>query len=149
MTDSSRLVDPTSLPRAEFAFPGSLRDALVAAILDGRKVATTSLATEYEQSGEPLPKVGERSTVVDSINRPVAVIEVTSVRVVPLGEVDDLHARDEGEGYTTVTQWRAAHEEFWHSPEMRSYLGDAAFTADNTTRVVLERFRVIADLRTA
>ncbi|WP_036323527.1 ASCH domain-containing protein [Microbispora sp. ATCC PTA-5024] len=149
MTDSSRLVDPAPLPRAEFAFPGLLRDALVAAILDGRKVATTSLAIEYAQSGEPLPKVGERSTVVDSINRPVAVIEVTSVRVVPLGEVDDAHARDEGEGYTAVTQWRAAHEEFWHSPEMRSYLGDAAFTVDDTTRVVLERFRVIADLRPA
>ncbi|GAA4555528.1 hypothetical protein GCM10023193_02190 [Planotetraspora kaengkrachanensis] len=86
--------------------------------------------------------------MVDSIDRPVAVIEVTSVRVVPLGEVDDVHARGEGEGYTTVAQWRAVHEEFWHSPEMRSYLGDAAFTVDDTTQVVLERFRVIADLRT-
>jgi uncharacterized protein YhfF len=148
MYDASGPVDPASLPRAEFAFPGLLRDALVAAILDRRKVATTSLVTEYERGGEPLPDVGERSTVVDSIGRPVAVIEVTSVRVVPLGQVDDVHARDEGEGYTTVAQWRAAHERFWHSPEMRSFLGEPAFTVDDTTPVILERFRVIAYLRT-
>lgn len=30
------------LPKAEFAFPGPLRDQLVAAILDGTKTSTTS-----------------------------------------------------------------------------------------------------------
>lgn len=147
--DSGRLVDPASLPKAEFAFPGPLRDALVAAILDGRKTATTSLAAEYGHEGESLPEVGERSVVVDSADRPVAVIEVTSVRVVPLGEVDTAHAVDEGEGHTTVAQWRAAHEEFWHGQEMRSALGETAFTVDDTTPVVLERFRVAVELRTA
>ncbi|MFF0246287.1 ASCH domain-containing protein [Streptosporangium sandarakinum] len=148
-SDSGRPTDPAGLPEAEFAFPGPLRDALVTAILDGRKTATTSLAVEYERAGEPLPEVGERSAVVDSAGRPVAVIEVTSVRVVPLGEVDDAHAVDEGEGHTTAGQWRAAHEEFWHGREMRSALDDAAFTVDDATPVVLERFRVVADLRTA
>ncbi|GAA5768142.1 hypothetical protein Aros01_04650 [Streptosporangium roseum] len=148
-SDSSRLVDPASLPKAEFAFPGPLRDALVAAILDGRKTATTGLTAEYEHEGEPLPEIGERSVVVDSADRPVAVIEVTSVRVVSLGEVDTAHAVDEGEGHTTVAQWRAAHEQFWHGQEMRSALGDATFTVDDTTPVVLERFRVTIDLRTA
>ncbi|WP_344858638.1 ASCH domain-containing protein [Planomonospora alba] len=80
---------------------------------------------------------------------PVAVIEVTSVRVAALGEVDIAQVADEGEGHTTVAQRRAAHEEFWHGREMRSAPGDAAFTVDDTTPVVLERFRVVADLRTA
>ncbi|GIH76050.1 ASCH domain-containing protein [Planobispora longispora] len=148
-SDSGGPVDLASLPKAEFAFPGPLRDALVAAILDGRKTATTGLIAEYEHEGEPLPKVGERSVVVDSADRPAAVIEVTGVRVVALGEVDTAHAVDEGEGCTTVAQWRAAHEKFWRSQEMRSALGDATFTVDDTTPVVLERFRVITDLRTA
>jgi uncharacterized protein YhfF len=136
-------IDP-SLPKALFAFPGPLRDRLVAAILDGHKVATTGLVSDYER----LPEIGERSVVVDSDDCPVAVIEVTSVRVVPLGEVDVAHAVDEGEGHTTVAQWRADHEEFWHGQEMRAALDDATFTVDDTTPVVLDRFRIIADLRT-
>ncbi|WP_068920964.1 ASCH domain-containing protein [Planobispora rosea] len=148
-SDSSGPVDLASLPKAEFAFPGPLRDAIVAAILNGRKTATTALAVEYAHEGEPLPELGERSVVVDSADRPVAVIEVTGVRVVALGEVDTAHAVDEGEGHTTIAQWRAAHERFWHSQEMRSALGDAGFTVDDTTPVVLERFRVITGLRTA
>ncbi|MFJ2767580.1 ASCH domain-containing protein [Streptomyces sp. NPDC087300] len=135
------------LPKAEFAFPGALRDQLVAAILDGSKTSTTGLVAGYEHEGEPLPRAGERSVVVDSEGRDVAVIEVTEVRIVALGEVDLAHAVDEGEGFTTVAQWRAGHEEFWHGAEMREAIGDAGFTVDDGTRVVLERFRLVADLR--
>lgn len=139
--------DPASLPKAEFAFPGPLRDQLVAAILDGTKTSTTGLVADYAHEQEPLPVVGRQLTVVDSHDRPVAVIEVTDLRVVPLGEVDVAHARDEGEGYVTVAEWRAGHEEFWHSEEMRRALDDPTFTVDDTTPTVLERFRVVRDLR--
>jgi uncharacterized protein YhfF len=37
--------------------------------------------------------------VVDSDDHPVAVIEVTGVRVFPLSQVDLAHVADEGEGY--------------------------------------------------
>ncbi|MFE0862634.1 ASCH domain-containing protein [Streptomyces rochei] len=138
-----------ALPRAEFAFPGPLRDRLVAAILDGSKTSTTGLVVEYERDGEPLPEVGQRSVVVDSDDRPVAVVEVTEVRVVPLARVDLAHAVDEGEGYTSVAAWRAGHERFWHSAEMRAALGDPGFAVDDETQAVLERFRLVADLRHA
>ena len=130
----------------EFAFPGPLRDDLVSAVLAGRKVSTTSLRCEYELEGSPLPEPGQRSVVVDSENRPVAIIEITSVKVVRLGEVDVWHANDEGEGYTSVAEWRAGHEGFWHSDEIRQELGDPTFTVNDNTRVVLERFRVIERL---
>src|SRR3954452_8003571 len=94
------------LPRAEFAFPGPLRDRLVAAILSGAKTSTSSLVCFYEPENEPLPQAGLRSAVVDSQGRPVAVIELTEVRVVRLAEVDLQHALDEGEGDETVAQWR-------------------------------------------
>ncbi|MFR0357316.1 ASCH domain-containing protein [Streptomyces sediminimaris] len=139
--------DPEALPRAEFAFPGPLRDRLVAAILDGTKTATTALLTDYERDGEPLPSAGERSVVVDSDHRPVAVIEVTGVRVVPLRDVDVAHVRDEGEGHTAVDEWRAAHEEFWHGEDVRRALGDPGFAVHDATPVVLERFRVVARLQ--
>jgi uncharacterized protein YhfF len=134
------------LPRTEFAFPGALRDQLVSAVLAGQKVSTTSLRREYELEGNPLPEPGERSVVVDSENRPVAVIETTGVKVVRLGDVDVSHAIDEGEGYASVAEWRAGHEGFWHSDEVRRELGDPTFTVNDNTPVVLERFRVIERL---
>jgi uncharacterized protein YhfF len=134
------------LPRTEFAFPGPLRDDLVSAVLAGHKVSTTSLRREYELEGSPLPEPGRRSVVVDSENRPVGVIETTSVKVVRLGDVDVSHAIDEGEGYTSVAEWRAGHEVFWHSDEVRRELGDPTFAVDDNTPVVLERFRVIERL---
>ena len=138
---------PADLPKTEFAFPGPLRDRLVAAILDGSKTSTTGLVIGYEHEGEALPAVGSRSVVVDSDDRPVGIIEVTGVRVVPLAEVDLAHALDEGEGYADVAAWRAGHERFWHSQEMRAALDDPGFTVDDSTPAVLERFRLVADLR--
>ncbi|MEU6848693.1 ASCH domain-containing protein [Actinacidiphila alni] len=136
-----------ALPKAEFAFPGPLRDQLVAAILDGSKTSTTGVVADYEHEGEALPEPGERSVVVDSADRPVAVIETTGVRVVPLGEVDLAHAVDEGEGYTTVAEWRAGHELFWHGAEFRAALDDPGYTVTDATPLVLQRFRVVSDLR--
>ncbi|RST15444.1 ASCH domain-containing protein [Streptomyces sp. WAC05374] len=129
------------------AFPGPLRDRLVAAVLSGEKTSTTGLLVEYEAEDEELPPVGERSALIDSDGREVAVLELTGVRVLPLGEVDLRHALDEGEGHTSVAEWREDHERFWHSAEMREALGDPDFTVDDTTLVVAERFRVVERLR--
>jgi uncharacterized protein YhfF len=147
MTDSYSATELAALPKAEFAFPGPLRDQLVGAILDGAKTSTTGLVIDYEHDGEPMPEVGERSVVVDSADNPVAVIELTEVRIVPLADVDLQHAIDEGEGDTTIAGWRANHESFWHSPQMRAALDDPTFTVDDTTLTILERFRLLADLR--
>jgi uncharacterized protein YhfF len=134
------------LSLTEFGFPGPLRDALVSAVVGGQKVSTTSLWREYELDGSPLPLPGDRSVVVDSSDCPVAIIETTSVTVVRLGDVDISHAKDEGEGFSSVAEWRAAHERFWHCDEMRQELGDPTFTVNDDTPVVLERFRVVERL---
>ncbi|MFG1806338.1 ASCH domain-containing protein [Streptomyces sp. NPDC049040] len=139
--------DIAALPVEQFGFPGPLRDQLVAAVLDGSKTATTGVLAAYEHEGEALPEVGARAVVVDSADHPVAVMEFTEVRVVPLREVDLAHAVDEGEGDTSVAGWRRTHEEFWHSPEMRAAMDDPDFTVDDDTLVVLQRFRLVADLR--
>jgi uncharacterized protein YhfF len=136
------------LPIAEFAFPGPLRDQLVRAILNETKISTTGLVAACEIEREPLPRPGQRSVVVDSYDRPVAVIETTGVSVVALGEVDLAHVVDEGEGYTVVDAWRRGHEEFWRSEQMLTVLGDA-FVVDDTTLVVLERFKLVERLSSA
>ncbi|MGW3887986.1 ASCH domain-containing protein [Micromonospora chokoriensis] len=136
-------MDLDDLPLAEFAFPGPLRDKLVGAILSGAKTSTTGLLAGYECAKEPLPEVGQLSAVVDSAGRRVAVIELTEVRVIRLADVDLQHALDEGEGDESVAQWRAGHETFWHSAELREELGDPDFTVDDDTMVVTERFRLV------
>jgi uncharacterized protein YhfF len=136
-------VNLDELPRAEFAFPGPLRDQLVAAILSGVKTTTSGLVVAYERENEPLPKAGQLLAVVDSADRRIAAIELTEVRVIRLADVDMQHALGEGEGYESVTQWRAGHEEFWHSAEVRGELGDPSFTVDDDTLVVAQRFRLV------
>lgn len=134
---------PDDLPIAEFAFPGPLRDELVAAILAGDKTSTTGLLEEYEREGEPLPEAGQRAAVVDSAGRRVAVIETTDVRVLRVAEVDLRFAIDEGEGFTSVAEWRAAHERFWTSAEMRAALGEPEVEITDETLVAAERFRLV------
>ena len=128
----------------EFAFPGPLRDQLVAAILDGTKTTTTGLADDYERDGEPLPRPGDREVVIDSAGEPVALIEIVTVRVLRVGDVDLAHALGEGEGYASVAGWRAGHEAFWHSDAMREYVGDPAFTVNDDTLAVAVAFRAVA-----
>jgi uncharacterized protein YhfF len=133
------------LPVMEFGFPGPLRDQLVAAVLAGAKTTTTGLVADYEHENDPLPVPGERQVVIDSAGQPVGVIETTAVRVMRLAEVDLDHALGEGEGHTSVGEWRAGHEEFWHSAEMREAIGDPAFTVDDDTLVVAQVFRLVHD----
>jgi uncharacterized protein YhfF len=64
------------------------------------------------------------------------------VRVIRLADVDLAHALGEGEGYSSVAEWRAGHERFWHSPDMRAALDDQQFTVNDDTLVVAETFRL-------
>ncbi len=134
----------------EFGFPGELRDRLIAAVLTRAKTATTGLLVEYELDGSPLPHAGDRLVVVDSHERPVAVIELTDVRVLRLDDVDIATARDEGEGFSSVKEWRVDHEAFWNSyaDDLRARLEDPSWTLSDDTLVVIERFHLIGELDT-
>ncbi|WP_411071753.1 ASCH domain-containing protein [Streptomyces sp. cmx-4-25] len=137
------MTGPHALKPFLLAFPGPLRDRLVAAVLSGEKTATTGLLLEYEAEREELPEVGERSAVIDSDGHEVAVVEITEVHVLPLRDADLRLALAEGEGYRSVAEWRAGHETFWHGEEMREALGDPGFVVDGDTMLVVEWFRVV------
>lgn len=135
------------LPAVEFAFPGPLRDELVPLVLSGAKTTTTGLVVEYEHDNQPIPMAGLLQRMLDSAGLTIAVIETTAVEIVSLRNVSVEHARSEGEGHTTVAEWRLAHETFWHSADMRASLGDPDFTVTDDTQVVLERIRVVRPIR--
>jgi uncharacterized protein YhfF len=136
------------LPAWGFAFPGPLRDELTRLALEGTKTTTAGLYAEMEADGEALSVPGTREVLLDSDERPVAVIETVECRVVRLADVDDRHAIDEGEGYADAHEFRVAHERFWNSyiDELRASLGDPAFALDDDTLVVLQRFMVVERL---
>jgi uncharacterized protein YhfF len=128
------------LPRLEFADPGPVRDQVVAAILVGTKTTTTGLVLEYERAGKASPEAGQQYVVLDSVSHPAAVIEMTEVRKVLIADIELRHVMDDGD--ESVAQWRAAHEEYWHSAEMRELLADPGFTVGDDTLVLAQRFRL-------
>ena len=131
-----------------FAFPGPLRDELTRLALEGTKTTTAGLYADMEADGEALSVPGAREVLLDSQERPVAVIETVECRVVRLADVDDQHAIDEGEGYADAHEFRVAHERFWNGyiDELRDTLGDPEFELDDDTLVVLQRFRIVERL---
>ena len=105
-------------------------------MLSGDKTATASLLTDYlPTTGDPLPVVGRQYLLVGDQDEPVGIVETTEVRVVVAREVDLPFARDEGEGFDTVADWRSAHERFW---------SDRSITDE--TPIVCERFRLVRRL---
>lgn len=134
--------DAQPSPQAPLPFvlgdPGPLRDRLVAAVLAGEKTTTASLLEEYVD--EPLPAAGERFRMIDSAGADVAIVEVTAVEIFAMGEATLAFAVAEGEGFTSVAEWRAAHEAFWLADPDVAALG---ITLSDETQIVGETFRVV------
>jgi uncharacterized protein YhfF len=128
-------VTAEGLPAFDLGYPATeLRRRLVDAVLRGEKTATAALADEYMRAGEPLPRSGDRFVLRDYDDVPVAVVEITNADVLPAREVDVQFARDEGEGFETVEEWRTAHEAFFEQP------------IDDDTLIVAQRFLLVERL---
>ena len=84
-------------------------------VRDGSKKASAGSLWLWEAEGEALPKVGEIQVVIDWCSAPLAVVEITDVRVVAFNKVDDAFAIEEGEGDCSLQWWREAHWEYFSS----------------------------------
>ena len=100
-------------------------------MLAGAKTTTAGLAELYEAEGEDVPTTGDRFALVDRDDAQVGVVEIVDAQVVPARAIDVEFARDEGEGFETVEDWRVAHERFFDRP------------IGVDTRIVAIRFRVV------
>ncbi len=125
----------TELPPFELGYPRTeLRRQLVAALLAGKKTATSGLWSEFMADGDDVPAAGDRFVLHDFDDRPSAIVEVTDAQRVPAREIDVAFARDEGEGFESVEDWRIAHEQFFRQP----------IAPD--TEIVAIRFRLVKQL---
>jgi uncharacterized protein YhfF len=125
----------SALPPFHLGHPRTeLRRQLVDAVLRGEKTATAGLLADYEAEGEQPEAVGSRAALLGYDDEPVAVVEVTEARVVPAAEIDERFAHHEGEGYSSVDDWRAAHEDFFGR------------RIEPETEIVAIRFRLVEKL---
>ena len=121
-----------TLPPFELGHPRTeLRRQLVDAVLRGEKTATAGLLAEYQAEGCEPDVAGDRYALLGYDGEPVGVVEVTESRVVPAGAIDEAFARDEGEGFESVEEWRLAHERFFGRP------------LQPDTQIVAVRFRLV------
>ncbi|GED10644.1 ASCH domain-containing protein [Cellulosimicrobium cellulans] len=120
-TTVSETVPP---PAWSFGDNPELADGLLAAVLSGEKTATSSALWEYEDSGEPVPRVGELSILLDGDGHPRALVRTTSVEIVAFDDVDDDFARAEGEDDRSLASWRAEHEKYFRRVLEREFAPD-------------------------
>jgi uncharacterized protein YhfF len=125
-------------PAWSFGDSPAVADELVELVLAGKKRATTGVKQEYDDQGEPLPRVGELSIIVDGSGTPRVLVRETEVRVVPFGEVTPGQAAAEGEGDLTLEWWRQTH---------RDVFARYGYPVDDDTLVVWERFDVLYPTR--
>ncbi|WP_114856150.1 ASCH domain-containing protein [Brachybacterium sp. YJGR34] len=126
---------PLEAPTAwAFGATAQHADDLLNLVLAGIKTGTATAMADFGDD-EPVPVVGELSIILDGSGTPRAVLEVTSLEVLPFDEVGEEHARAEGEGDRTLASWRRIHESFWRAH------GSEGFAPDMP--VLCERFRLI------
>lgn len=113
-------------------------DTLAGLVAAGEKTATASAYPLYAVDGEPLPRVGEYSVILDSRDNGVCVIQIQKVSVIPFDQVGAEHARKEGEGDKSLAYWRQVHEEVF-----RQWMAEAGLEFTWDMGVVCEEFQVV------
>jgi uncharacterized protein YhfF len=113
-------------------------------VVAGIKRATASLARDYGEGREPIPRPGDFVMMLDGKGRPRFIWRTTEVTIKPLSQVDDAFAWDEGEGDRTRNWWLAAHRRYFGRQASRE-----GFEFDDDVLAVFERFEVVWPLDVA
>jgi uncharacterized protein YhfF len=107
-------------------------------VRDRIKTTTSSLVWGLEHIGEPLPKVGDISLIVDGNGEPLCIIELIEVEIKPFNAVDEQFAFEYGEGDRTLAFWLSDNWDF-HS----RWCIEIGREPSETMLIVFQRFRVL------
>jgi len=110
----------------------------------GIKRGTVSLARDYGDGREPMPKPGDFVMMLDGERRPRFIWRTTEVTIKPLSQVDEAFAWDEGEANRTRDWWLDAHRRYFARQATRE-----GFEMDDEILTVFERFEVVWPLDVA
>ena len=108
-------------------------------VLRGVKTATSSGFEIYDVTHESLPKAGTYDVLLDDDHKPVCIILIDTVEVVPFSHVSAEHAFKEGEGDRALLSWQINHAKFFH----QDYKKHKLVFNRHTSHVVLETFHVV------
>ena len=133
-----KAVSPAAGDEYEAWAYGDDPDTLAELTRAGVKTATAGAGPLYELEGEPLPRAGEYSVILNSRDEAVCVIRTTKVYTVPFDQVSAEQAYREGEGDRSLDYWRRVHEDFF-----RRELAEAGQTFSPEMPVVCEEFEVL------
>lgn len=103
------------IPESDF-FHNNREDAnrLAELTLNGKKKATSSLFSLYEQYDIDLPKVGTKQIVTDFDGKAKAIIENKSVDTIPFNKISEYYAElDMGTNIEPLKKWKKAHWDFF------------------------------------
>lgn len=131
-------VDTEHYDVVAFGDSEKMADDLLELVLIGIKRATASLARDYGEGRDPLPKVSDHVVVVDGRNKPRCVYRTTEITVKPLNTVDDAFAFDEGEGDRTRDIWLRNHRTAFQRQAVRE-----GFAMHDGIETVFERFTIV------
>jgi len=118
-----------------FSFGDSpeMADELLDLVIQGKKTATSWAAVH----GDLGSRVGQQQIIKDSQDRDRVIIEVTDLTVKKFTEVDEVFAREEGEGDLSLECWQSEHE--------RYFSGEGTFSPE--MKICCQRFKVLDILR--
>lgn len=134
-TDVTAAIVP---PAWAFGDNPRLADELLALVLAGEKTGTSTAVAELVAAGEPEPRVGDLSILLDGAGRPRALIRTTRVRRCRFGDVGAAFAASEGEDDRTLASWRREHERYW-----RRTLAGTGVEVDDDLEVLTETFELL------
>jgi len=121
-----------------------LADELASQVVAGAKRANTRLLRDFVEHSRRIPEPGSFSVVIDGQNVPRCIVRILQVDIKPLGEVDETFAWDEGGGDRSLEWWRSAQTRYFRRRGARE-----GFTVDDSSELVLERFKVVWPLERA
>ncbi len=107
-------------------------------VIEGKKTATSSALELLELENREQPQPEQLSVVTYSDGYPGAIVQTTAVELRPFNQVDNEHARLEGEGDLSLDHWREIHRTVF-SRELES----RGKSFSDTAPVVCERFQLI------
>lgn len=106
-------------------------------VLAGQKTAFFTTLATFTIDGEPLPVSGELYILVDNQNKPLCVLEMESVNIIPFNEVTWDMAQKEGE-CSSFGEWKE---------KMQEYIEDEGhvlgFDYSEDIKLVFQTFKVI------
>lgn len=120
-----------------FEGKGFVQSQINSIVLAGQKQAFFTTLATFTIDNEPLPISGELYILVDNQNKPLCVLEIESVNIIPFNEVTFEMVKKEGE-CATMGEWKE---------KMQEYIEDEAhvlgFEYSPDIKLVYQTFKVI------